>query len=242
MFFHNLNIALRNLGKYKLQTTISVLSIAIGIVVLAAVHNLLSQHFRLPEITTTPHYERSCRLTLDSLNRDSLVEPNRPIPVNLAVLRAIKNGGELYGVELGPTFPNGEYSAAECHFMLGDTLERKIFTMLTLIDSLYPNYAGYVSAITGKPIAPLRDGEAILSESKARQIFGDVSPIGASLKGSYAGKEQNLMVSDVYRELGQFDGPPDISAILFSHNNEENMTHNDAWMECVLLPTSPPAQ
>lgn len=35
MIFHHLKVALRNLFKYKLQTTISVLSIAIGIVTLA---------------------------------------------------------------------------------------------------------------------------------------------------------------------------------------------------------------
>ncbi len=248
MLSHNLKIALRNLAKYKLQTLISVLSIAIGIVALAAVHNLLSLHFRLPQITTTSHYERACRLTLDSLNRDSLLKPDRTVWVSLDVLRAIKNGGELYGVELGPTYPNGRHSAGECHFIQGDTLERKIYTMFTLIDPLYPNYAGYVSAITGKPIAPLRNGEAILSESKAWQIFGDVNPIGASLKGSYMGREQNLIVSDVYQELGQFDGPPDISAILFSRNNEEIMAvYHDGgqsvpWLDCVLKPECTPEQ
>ena len=37
MTFHNLKVAVRNLMKYKLQVTISVLSIAIGIVTLAPV-------------------------------------------------------------------------------------------------------------------------------------------------------------------------------------------------------------
>ncbi len=42
MILHNLKVALRNLMKYKLQTAISVLSIAIGIVTLAFAHAALS--------------------------------------------------------------------------------------------------------------------------------------------------------------------------------------------------------
>ncbi len=46
MFLHNLKIALRNLAKYKQQTTITVLSMAIGIVVLAAVHSFITTNLR----------------------------------------------------------------------------------------------------------------------------------------------------------------------------------------------------
>ena len=42
MTFHNLKVAVRNLMKYKLQTIISVLSIAIGIVTLAFAHAAMS--------------------------------------------------------------------------------------------------------------------------------------------------------------------------------------------------------
>lgn len=41
MFIHNIKVACRNLMKYKLQTLISVLSIAIGIVTLAFTHSML---------------------------------------------------------------------------------------------------------------------------------------------------------------------------------------------------------
>ena len=43
MLLHNLKVALRNLMKYKLQTVISVLSIAIGIVTLAFVHAVMGK-------------------------------------------------------------------------------------------------------------------------------------------------------------------------------------------------------
>ena len=47
MTFHNLKVAVRNLMKYKLQTIISVLSIAIGIVTLVFAHAAMSR-LKLP--------------------------------------------------------------------------------------------------------------------------------------------------------------------------------------------------
>ena len=43
MLLHHLKVAARNLMKYKLQTLISVLSIAIGIVTLAFAHAVLTK-------------------------------------------------------------------------------------------------------------------------------------------------------------------------------------------------------
>lgn len=42
MILHNLKVAVRNLMKYKLQTIISIISIAIGIVTLALAHSVLA--------------------------------------------------------------------------------------------------------------------------------------------------------------------------------------------------------
>ncbi len=74
MFLHNLTLALRNLCKYKLQTVISISSIAIGIVVLAVVHSMLHQ-FRLPAICGEPYYERAYSLRFDSIGKESGTVP-----------------------------------------------------------------------------------------------------------------------------------------------------------------------
>ena len=60
MTFHNLKVALRNLMKYKLQTVISVLSIAIGIVTLAFVHAVLGR-VTFPSLYSQPYYDRTFR-------------------------------------------------------------------------------------------------------------------------------------------------------------------------------------
>ena len=53
MIYHNLKVAVRNLLKYKLQTLISVLSIAVGIVTLAFTHAALSR-VKFPLIYSQP--------------------------------------------------------------------------------------------------------------------------------------------------------------------------------------------
>ncbi len=51
---HNLKIAYRNLMKYKFQTLVSVLALAVGMVTLAAMHFVL-KHFGPPAITEEPY-------------------------------------------------------------------------------------------------------------------------------------------------------------------------------------------
>ncbi|MDE6019347.1 MAG: hypothetical protein K2G85_11125 [Muribaculaceae bacterium] len=68
MILHNLKVAVRNLMKYKLQTAISVLSIAVGILTISLAHSYLSNvklcfylfsyHFGKHDCDSadTPHY------------------------------------------------------------------------------------------------------------------------------------------------------------------------------------------
>lgn len=57
MIRHNLLVALRNLMKYKLQTVVSILSIAIGILTLAIVHTVFRE-FKRPAVINEPYYDR----------------------------------------------------------------------------------------------------------------------------------------------------------------------------------------
>ena len=63
MIVHNLKVAVRNLMKYRLQTVISVLSIAIGIVTLAIAHAVLART-TVPSIYSRPYYDRTYTLGL----------------------------------------------------------------------------------------------------------------------------------------------------------------------------------
>ena len=57
MIRHNLLVALRTLMKYKLQTVVIILSIAIGILTLAIVHTVLHE-FKRPTVINEPYFAR----------------------------------------------------------------------------------------------------------------------------------------------------------------------------------------
>ena len=54
---HNLKIAYRNLMKYKFQTLVSVVALAVGMVTLAATHFVM-KHMGPPSITKEEYYDR----------------------------------------------------------------------------------------------------------------------------------------------------------------------------------------
>ncbi len=249
MLVHNTDVAMRNLTKYKMQTGISLLSMAIGIVVLATVHSILQLHLRPRIITTTPHFERACRLELDSIERLQPVPENRTrVWVDNEILRAIAAGGELFCAETGVTYPNGMMNGGEGRITLGDTLERRTLLRLAMIEPKYPNFAGYVSAISGKPVAVLREGQALISAGQARRLLGKVNPIGARIEAEYAGRKVDVTIADVYRDLGQMDGPPDPTAILYTQDNEATManpywgTHSAPYLNVILKEGCTPEQ
>ncbi len=249
MLIHNTGVALRNLTKYKMQTGISLLSMAIGIVVLATVHSILQLHLRPRQITTTPHFERACRLELDSIERLRPVpEKMRRVWVGNEVLRAIASGGELFCAEAGVTYPDGRISGFKGRITLGDTLERRARLRLVMTEPKYPRFAGYVSAISGKPVAVLREGQALISAGQARRLLGKVNPIGARVEVEYAGRKVDVTVADVYRDLGQVDGPPDPTAILYTQNNEATMSNpnrganSSPWLNVILKEGCTPEQ
>ncbi|MBR4594421.1 MAG: hypothetical protein IKO33_07600, partial [Bacteroidaceae bacterium] len=57
MFLHYITIALRNLAKYKAQTVISVVSLAVGMTVLAVIQCLLFL-IRKPAVYSEPYADR----------------------------------------------------------------------------------------------------------------------------------------------------------------------------------------
>ncbi len=196
MFYHNTNVSLRNLTKYKLQTTISILSMAIGLVVLAAVHSALELHVRPDSLTTTPYYDRVCHVQLLPIEEPE--EGGKTLDISSDALRALNNGGEFHTLEMGPTFQNHIYMSGGTQFTLNDTLTRKLNVEVKAIEASYARFSGYRSTLTGKPIGKLRPGSVILPRAVAKAIFGGRNPVGARVKtGIFAG-DIPYEVVDIY--------------------------------------------
>ncbi|MDE5881235.1 MAG: hypothetical protein K2H60_05850, partial [Muribaculaceae bacterium] len=76
MIIHNFKVAIRNLMKYKLQTLISVVSIAVGIVTLSFTHSVV-QRFRLPSIYFESYYDRAYRVSFRPITDSNQVQSNK---------------------------------------------------------------------------------------------------------------------------------------------------------------------
>ncbi len=210
MLQHNLTIAFRNLWKYKLQTIISIASIAIGIVTLALVHGLLQRHLRPACITTMPYYDRVCILQLDSILKVDTLSVAKTtyyvgdhVLVNADIMRAMTDGGGLRCIEMGPTTAAGMQLMRDVNYTMGDTLTRKYTTEVASAGAAYPHFAGYRSAITGERIAVMRLNECIIAESMAKKIFGEVNPVGVHVQ--FYNNEDNISrtIVDVYQDVSE---------------------------------------
>ncbi len=170
MLLHYIKVAVRNLMKYKLQTIISVLSIAVGIVTLSLAHSMMSR-YRLPFIFEESYSDRAYEISFKNVSEGN----SRPISPDL--IRDLKGNGGLHNVEK-LVVTNGTIFSHKAEFLLGDSSIKKGEVMAVTIDPEYPEFAGYRSAITGQKIKKLKAGEAIIAEDLAKTIFRDENPIG----------------------------------------------------------------
>ena len=208
MFVHNLKVAVRNLMKYRLQTVISVLSIAIGIVTLAIAHAVLART-TVPSIYSRPYYDRTYTLWLAPAN--SYVHGTNEgaaLPVTDDILRALKRDGGLKSAEQ-MAVPNFMIMGDRMEFFLNDTTARMWQWNYTPIDPGYLHLVGIRSAITGRVIDRLKAGEAVISRQMASRIFGKDCPVGAVTREPIAECPMPITIVDVYDDLSIYDLPLD---------------------------------
>lgn len=231
MTIHNLKVAVRNLSKYKLQATISVLSIAVGIVTLALVH-AFTTWFSLPSICHQPHYGRTYSLRLlppeakTGMATDSTGR-NLPswIDIYPDIIRALKRDGGLRAAER-IAMPNTMIHGNTMDFRLCDSTMRRFETVYHPIDPEYIPFIGMRSAITGRPIKRLRPGEAVISRLKASLVFGGANPVGAVCFDVNSVNPMPLTIVDVFEDVSLMEHTVGNNVMLFSLGEIE-----DAWQD-----------
>ena len=212
IIFHNLKIAVRNLMKYKLQTAISVLSIAVGIVTLALTHSVLTR-FRLPAIYSQSYFDRAYDMQFFSTSE------GRNVKISSEIINAVKSDGGPRSAER-LAVPNGFPQNFYTEFHLTDSTVRKGEIILQPLDPEYAAYAGLRSAITGKTIRPLKAGEAIIGEDLANKIFQEKNPIGAVQVSTNNSQTIPVRIVDVYKSVSVNDTPIDNKVLYFCPAND----------------------
>ncbi len=219
MILHHLKVAGRNLMKFKLQTLISVLSIAIGIVTLAIAHALVS-NTTFPSIYSQPYYSRTCAVSLvaaggDEAQPDAADRHKRPASFTCDVIRALKRDGGLKSIER-MAMANGNTFAGIAEFHLADSTVRKAAMNYSPIDPDYFNLSGVRSAITGQPIKKLAPGEAVVSRRNAATMFGDANPVGAVCYQTTEIRPLPLTIVDVFDDLSVHEAVLSNNTVYFS--------------------------
>ena len=207
MILHNLRVAIRNLMRYKVQTLVSVLSIAIGIVTLAFVHAAMSD-YKFSALLDQPYYERAYNIGFSPLEES---EPQAngcetgSCDITPDIVRALKPEGGLRCAEQVTVLADMIEGTISTEFHLCDSTVRKTLLIGNMVDPGLPNYLGLRSAITGEKIKPLKPGEAIISKREAAQIFGDANPIGATQESPLHRQPGQITIVDVFDTPSCFD-------------------------------------
>ena len=214
MIRHNLLVALRNLMKYKLQTVVSILSIAIGILTLAIVHTVLHE-FKRPTVINEPYFDRLYEVAI--IDKEQSGEKFYRENISFEIMREMKAAGALPSAEK-VTFPNGMMSYSMPEFYLGDQLIAKQDIELVATDDNYMNIFGIRSALTGKKIKVLKPGEAVIGRRMAKQLFGDINPVGIKIKNDNEKWSKNpvLTICDVFEDVSLIEHLIESSTIYYS--------------------------
>lgn len=214
MIRHNLLVALRNLMKYKLQTMVSILSIAIGILTLAIVNTVLHE-FKRPAVINEPYYDRLYEVAI--IDKEKSGEKFYRENISFEIMREMKAAGALPSAEQ-VTFPNGLMTNALPEFYLGDQLIAKQDIALVATDDNYMNIFGIRSALTGKKIKVLKPGEAVIGRRMAKQLFGDINPVGIKIKNDNKTWTKNpvLTICDVFEDVSLIEHLIESSTIYYS--------------------------
>ena len=225
MFLHSITIALRNLAKYKAQTVISVVSLAVGMTVLAVIQCLMFL-IRKPAVYSEPYADRCYTIWLKN-EKDGIGKTYNFTSTHADLL---SDGGGMSCVER--LFPkNGSFESGYVNFLLDDGSYRRKPLDYELVKNDYPNYRGLRSAITGRKVPVLHKNEVLLSQSMARNVFADRNPIGATLSFQFRNEARDYVLADVFEDVPLTESED--HHLLLSFYDDDNFDWNAAWIPYV---------
>ena len=200
---HNLKIAYRNLMKYKFQTLISVVALAVGMVTLAATHFVL-RYYAPPAICDEPYYDRLYEMSFAKISSNTF-----NVTITSDIHTALTSNGGMPGVEK-LFYAEMSYGHMETTITLPDSTKLLMTPESKDVVPEYLNFRGIRSALTGEKIPVLNYGEAVLSETQAKLICGDQNPIGTKIEIEEMGADKHYhyatyTVRDVIRSCSELE-------------------------------------
>ncbi|MCF0190959.1 MAG: ABC transporter permease [Marinilabiliaceae bacterium] len=170
MILHYIKIAIRNLKKYPVQTTISTISMAVGIALIAIMMSAANEFFEI-SIENNPEFRKIHYITPCYSEGNYNIDP--------ALLSKFENR-EFKTIEKYCIKPPCIYY---CPLVIvdNDGEEKTAFGHATAIRQEFLDFLYLKSAVTGDFLKPLDDNTVIISESFAQRVFGTINVIGKSI-------------------------------------------------------------
>ena len=203
LLLNNLKTAWRNLLKYKTQNIISIACLAVGVVCFAVVFQVGSAYLRnlyyTKYDTGRPIFHFYEMTEEEYKNYTPSADNNfKPEPPNMYITDSFVE--KLYNLELPAMRELHGYDTwvQDAKFEDGTEIGKTCISGFMTCSPRFLHYQKYRSAITGKIIPELEEGEILITDQLRDQVYGkDVDPRGFQVSESYYWKGVNGVISDV---------------------------------------------
>lgn len=214
MIQHYFKIAWRNLLKYKTQNIISILSLAVGVVCFAITVYLLKSFvldIYLSEMDTRSVSVSAYNMTEEQYKNRPVHDANwADIQYNDQVRIDRSFIERLNSLEI-PSMREARFASifmgADTDFETKDSKRRTLLCSYGYFSPRFFHYNFYTSAVTGKRIPELHEGDVIITADISKKVYGKgVDPRGLVIHSPLVDKPQ-LVITDVVEtadHLGHF--------------------------------------
>lgn len=201
MILHYIRISLRNLCKYKVQTAISIVSMAVSLTLMAIVTSL-ALSIREQPLISQPYADRTVELRMLD---------DQPLPPDSDEMTLI-SGHQFSNVEETHFIEWGYGIIVNITSDSGQENERSLMDDVFIADNGYLKFQGMRSAITGKTIDCINDDETVITNKLARKLFGKENPIGkvVSVHSDYFG---NIIPDKIYTVKDVMEDPSPLNTL-----------------------------
>lgn len=208
MLLHYIRISLRNLNKYKTQTAISIVSMAVSMMLLAVVAAFLLSIKPSP-LLSLPYADRVEQLVFGDDPDSQYISKEE---MSLITGHQFKNAEDIHFSDM-----SGNAILARANADSKD--ERSISSRVRLGDKEYLKFLGMKSVYSGKQIEPFSQDETVIDQRLARKLFGKENPIGKKLDvhfyywGNVTDFDKSWVIKDV------MENPSPADDFLYSGDN-----------------------
>ncbi|MCQ2214577.1 MAG: ABC transporter permease [Bacteroidales bacterium] len=167
MILHYIKIAIRNLKKYKVQTAISVISMAVGVTLMAVIHSMLLVVLEVSSLERNPDYNQ--------IHWVQGTVCRQPV-----FLQKLENR-EFKSIRDYCPLPDHTFTM-EVYLEDNEEQEKYVRGRVLSVPQKTFDFYHFISPITGEPLKKLEDNTVIVTENFAMQTYGTLDVVGRQVR------------------------------------------------------------